>query len=82
VELMPSGPLTIAPAAPRAAYSQPTIRTSRTARVSGGLTYLFRCSVCNKRFDRKSYDAALRPHKNRDGRDCYGRYGVYEGTKY
>lgn len=82
VELMPSGPLTIAPAAPRVTYSQPTIRTSRTARASGGLTYLFRCSVCNKRFERKSYDGTLRPHKNRDGGDCYGRYGVYEGTKY
>ena len=82
VELMPSGPLTIAPAATRQAYSQPSIRTTRPARTSSGPTYLFRCPVCNKRFDRKSYDATLRPHKNRDGWDCYGRYGVYEGTKY
>jgi hypothetical protein len=81
VELMPSGPLTIAPAPTRVAYSQPAIRTRRTLPVSSGATYLFRCSVCNKPFERKSYDATLRPRKNREGRDCHGRYGVYEGTK-
>jgi predicted nucleotidyltransferase component of viral defense system len=82
VEIMPSGPLTIAPAAIRSSFRQPPTRRTRTSRASGGPVYVFRCSVCNKKFERKSYDATLRPHKNRDGWNCAGRYGAYEGIKY
>jgi predicted nucleotidyltransferase component of viral defense system len=82
VEMMPSGPLTIAPVATRTSSNEPTGRKSRSTRSLGGPIYVFRCSVCNKKFERKSYDATLRPHKGSDGWDCYGRYGVYEETKY
>jgi predicted nucleotidyltransferase component of viral defense system len=86
IELTPTGPLTI-PA---------TARGSSTGARSGGMfggtrtparrhdmgpTYVYRCPACNKRFEHKTYDAALRAHKNRSGQPCYGRHGIYEGTK-
>jgi len=82
VELTPSGPLTLAPTTSRAGVGQTWGRQTRQSRVPGGPVYVFRCSVCNKRFERKSYDATLQPHKNRSGGNCYGRYGHYEQTKY
>lgn len=82
VEMMPSGPLMITPVPARTSFGQPAIRRSRPARASGGPVYVFCCPVCNKKFERKNYDAALRPHKNPEGWDCYSRYGTYEQTKY
>jgi predicted nucleotidyltransferase component of viral defense system len=82
VEMMPSGPLTIASTAARASFGQPAFPRSKRTRASGGPVYVFRCPVCKKKFEHKSYDGTLRPHKNRDGWDCYGRYGTYEETKY
>ena len=81
VELTPTGPLTVPPATRTAAVRQTWGRQTRQSRVSGGPVYVFRCPVCNKTFERKSYDGTLRPHKNRTGGDCYGRYGHYERTK-
>ena len=82
VELTPTGPLMVTPATSRAAIGQTWGRRTGQSRVSGGPVYVFRCTTCNKRFERKSYDATLRPHKNPSGGNCYGRYGHYEGTKY
>lgn len=82
VELTPTGPLTVAPAPSHAAVGQTRSRQTRRSRVSGGAVYVFRCPVCNKRFERKTYDATLRAHKDRSGGNCYGRYGHYEQTKY
>jgi predicted nucleotidyltransferase component of viral defense system len=82
VELTPTGPLTVTPATSHAAVGQTWGQRSRLPRVSGAPVYVFRCPVCNKRFERKSYDATLRPHKDRSGGNCYGRYGHYEQTKY
>jgi hypothetical protein len=83
IELTPSGPLAIPASAPR--QTEPRITTTRTPRAShrtGGSVYIFRCPVCNKKFERKSYDSALRAHKNPSGWDCPGRTGYYEETKY
>ncbi len=83
VELTPTGPLTVAPTTSRTAVRQTGSGQTRRSRVSSGPVYVFRCPVCNKRFDRKSYDGTLCPHKDHaTGRDCYGSYGHYEGTKY
>lgn len=49
----------------------------RRSRQSGGLTYVFKCTQCNKTFRRKSMDAALKPHKKSNGGTCYGSYGRY-----
>jgi hypothetical protein len=55
-------------------------RTGRTA--SGGPTCVFECPICEKRFMRKQMVSALDAHKNKQGFDCPGRTGVYQGTRY
>ena len=50
---------------------------------ASGPTYVFKCTVCGKTFNRKSHDATLNKHKNnRTGYECYGAYGTYVRTKY
>jgi hypothetical protein len=87
IELTAAGPQSI-PASTRstgATFSIPHVATRRTApgRVpASGPTYVFRCSVCHRQFERKTYDGGLRAHKNKAGRDCYGRTGLYVRTKH
>ena len=88
VELTPSGPLH-APLTERTglSISRPAIPRgigrSRTVKsVGGGPKYIFKCTVCGKQFTRKSYDATLNPHKNKQGYPCYGRIGMYVRTEY
>jgi predicted nucleotidyltransferase component of viral defense system len=47
-----------------------------------GSRYIFRCSVCGKKFTKTSYDASLRSHKNKNGYPCYGSFGIYVTTQY
>jgi hypothetical protein len=42
-------------------------RSKLRATGSNGPTYVFRCPGCCKLFERKTYDATLRPHKNHAG---------------
>jgi hypothetical protein len=83
IELTPTGPQSI-PSTSRSIGSvtsrTATHRRSRTS--SGSATYVFRCAVCGKLFQRKSYDGTMRSHKNRAGYQCYGTYGTYVRTKY
>jgi len=51
-------------------------------RASTGLQYMFRCTHCNRRFSRATYDSNLRTHKRRGGYLCSGTYGSYVGTRY
>lgn len=69
-----------APRTPRAR----SLRTprQRVQRFSGGLKYMFKCTVCGKRFTRSTHNSSLRPHKGKNGYQCYGTYGSYEGTRY
>jgi hypothetical protein len=78
VELTSTGSLAIvaSTAMPRIASTRPT-RTLRQ-----GPTYIYRCTICQKTFNRKAMDGSLNPHKNSRGYPCYGRYGVYVRTKY
>ena len=46
-----------------------------------GPIYVFRCTVCGRNFERKTYEGTLRAHKNRAGADCYGRLGIYVRRK-
>lgn len=83
IELTPSGPL-VAPATARSSANpwQQAPATRRTASTGWPkTTYLYRCPVCRKRFERSSMDPALRAHKNPAGYPCSGRHGIYEGTK-
>jgi Nucleotidyl transferase AbiEii toxin, Type IV TA system/WYL domain len=74
VELTSTGLLAVAPstAIPR----MPNIRRAARTRHQGP-TYVYRCTICGKTFNRKTMDGSLNPHKNRQGYPCYGRYGVY-----
>lgn len=55
--------------------------TSRRANSSSGPVYIYECPVCSKRFRRKKFDPQLNKHKDRNGNDCFGRYGIYQGTE-
>ncbi len=85
VELSSSGPLTIAPSSamprlPRAPRIPSSRRAARTRRQ--GPTYIYRCTVCRKTFNRSTMDGSLNSHKNPQGYPCPGRTGVYVRTKY
>ncbi len=91
VELSAEGPLSIASAPARSAITAPPMRETRAAphaRANApprndGPTYVYRCTVCGKTFNRKAMDGTLNPHKNaKTGYDCYGTYGTYVKTKY
>lgn len=79
VELSSAGPLNMAPS--MATSRMPRILRAATRR-SQGPTYVFRCTVCGKTFNKKKMNGALNAHKNRSGSQCYGRYGTYVRTKY
>jgi predicted nucleotidyltransferase component of viral defense system len=85
VELTPSGAQSI-PSTSRSlggVTTRTTRRRSSRSRSSGsGPTYVYRCTVCRKLFERKTQDSTLRPHKTPVGRPCYGSYGVFVRTKY
>jgi predicted nucleotidyltransferase component of viral defense system len=87
IELTPTGLQSI----PRASGSSgglvarrasPAPRRTFRAAIRSGATYVFRCPVCGKTFNRKTYDASLNPHKDRSGFACYGTYGNYVKTTY
>ena len=80
IELTPTGPVVI-PQSFGIAATRPPRRPMRRALRTGPI-YIYRCPACSKEFSRKNYDAALRPHKNKSGWDCYGRHGIYVQTKY
>jgi predicted nucleotidyltransferase component of viral defense system len=79
VELTSTGPLAVPPPTPPASIATP--RRSSTP-VRQGPTYVFRCSVCRKNFNKKTMDYSLSAHKNPRGYPCPGRAGIYLRTKY
>ena len=48
----------------------------------GGPRYVYSCPYCGKRFTKKTMDASLNPHKDKNGWPCSGRHGIYEDTKW
>ncbi|MCX5709972.1 MAG: nucleotidyl transferase AbiEii/AbiGii toxin family protein [Candidatus Omnitrophica bacterium] len=46
------------------------------------LRYIYQCSFCGKKFSKSTYNGNLRPHKDKNGYPCGGRYGYYVDTKY
>ncbi|MGH7479893.1 MAG: WYL domain-containing protein [Candidatus Methylomirabilales bacterium] len=90
VELTPSGPLPVRPAAsrPRAERSESrgprathNLRRPKAFR-SGSPIYVYKCTVCRKTFKRKLMDGSLNPHKHPRGDACPGRVGVYVRTNF
>ncbi|MBI4334103.1 MAG: WYL domain-containing protein [Chloroflexi bacterium] len=70
VELNSASPL-LAPPAQGAATP-----VNRLGRHRSGVVHVIECGVCGRQFKRSTYDAHLRPHKDKDGLfDCPGRTG-------
>lgn len=90
IEFSASGQLTAPVAARRSTVDNPFRTTAKAVRrtpsrsraPSYGPKYVFQCSLCGKKFTRKSYDASLNPHKDKQGYPCPGRIGLYVTTKY
>lgn len=85
VELTPEGPLPVVPASTGTMTGLARALAPRRRTVSArhqGPTYVFRCTVCSKPFERRSMDGSLNPHKGRHGYACPGRVGLYVRTKY
>lgn len=88
VELTPAGPLHAPETERRGSSSlRPTslqgrVRSRAILPTGGGPKYIFKCTVCGKQFKRKSHDATLNPHKNKQGHPCYGSIGMYVRTEY
>jgi len=79
VELTSTGPLPIPPAQAR---TQTGASRGSTSATHHGPTYVFRCPICRKTFNKRSMDYSLNPHKNARGYPCAGRSGIYLRTKY
>lgn len=90
IELTPVGPISapplMRPQSVSFTSSSPRTRSTphRTTRAISSYEpkYVFRCTVCNKLFYRKSHDASLNAHKDKHGYPCPGRIGTYVKTKY
>jgi predicted nucleotidyltransferase component of viral defense system len=61
--------------------NKPARSPRRRARRSG-VVYTYQCSYCGKRFTRTSMSSTLRPHKDKRGWHCSGRYATYVGSHY
>ena len=84
IELTSAGPLSIPLTTRSSDAAGLSLRGpySPLGRPSTGPKYIVQCTVCGKRFTKKSYDTRLNPHKNKSGFDCYGRIGFLVDTKY
>lgn len=89
IELTPRGPVAVAPTTTR----EPAAARGGSSRLSGkrlrlssgystGPTYVYECSYCGKRFNRKQQTNSLNPHKDKNGYPCAGRYAHWVDTRY
>lgn len=83
VELTAAGPLTIPPTTTRARTQSISSGYRSTRRRSDfGPTYIVECSYCQKRFRKSTNTNKLKPHKDKNGYPCAGRFGYVVDTKY
>lgn len=86
IELTPHGPVRVTPVAVRSSSGSfgriARARRSTRSSWSSGPTYIYECSYCGKRFNRKRQSSTLNPHKDKNGYPCSGRYGTYVDTQY
>ena len=93
IELTPEGPVRVAPSTARQSSgggfgsvtrigTPKRARARRSSRFSSGPTYVYECSYCGKRFNRKKQTSTLNPHKDKNGYPCAGRYAHWVDTRY
>lgn len=67
IELSPSGPVTVQPAATRTSRRQSLWGSPRYSSSSTSPRDVYECPSCGRHFYRKNRNAALRPHKDKSG---------------
>jgi predicted nucleotidyltransferase component of viral defense system len=82
VELTPMGPISAPPTSHTPRFQTPRVSTRSRTSGNSGPTYVYECSRCNKRFEHSKRDSTLRAHKDKNGRPCSGRHGIYIDTKW
>ncbi len=89
VELTHQGPVRVALTAPGHSSGSPgRVRSTRRSRSTSkqrrasGPTYIYECSYCGKRFNRKKLNPKLTPHKDKHGYLCSGRKGIWVDSRY
>jgi len=58
------------------------VKSSSRQTIAHSPKYIYRCPHCGKEFKRDKMSSELNPHKNKNGRQCSGRYGYYVTTKW
>ena len=89
IELTPAAPIFAPPTrrtervarTPKARSPFAPPRRTGKIKTSWGPTYVIQCPLCQKKFNRSSYDTALNPHKDKMGYPCSGRTGYVVETK-
>jgi predicted nucleotidyltransferase component of viral defense system len=66
---------------PRRPHVRATRQISRVRPSFHGPKYIFRCSICQKRFTKKANDPKLNRHKGQSGMECSGRTGYLEEVR-
>lgn len=61
---------------------RPPQRRPRQRRHPSGPTYIYKCARCGRQFPRKTRYSTLKPHKNRHGRPCPGRFARFVRMRY
>ncbi len=90
IELTPEGPMRIGQTTASSGGLGSITRTGTPQRnrvrrsfgFSSGLTYVYECSYCGKRFNRKKQTSSLNPHKDKSGYPCSGRYAHLVDTRH
>jgi hypothetical protein len=97
IELTPEGPYSILPtttggsSGSRRGFGASGRNRTRWPRRAGsggraassyGPTYVYECTYCGKRFNRKTRTTTLNPHKDKSGYPCAGRYAYLVDTRY
>ena len=77
VELTASGPISAPPTAHKT-----TVRGSGGFSSRQGPTYVIECPYCARRFNRKTNNPRLNPHKDKTGFPCSGRIGHMVDVRY
>ncbi len=71
---------------PKRRASRQPVRRNRSRHFGSssmsGVTYVYECSYCKKKFRRKKQTTSLNAHKTPDGWPCPGRIGYLVDTKY
>ena len=54
----------------------PTRKPLRISKNIKDRKFVYKCQICGKIFYRKKRNSKLNPHKNKDGKTCYGQVGI------